>query len=209
MPATRIQVQVVVTVAAIVFAAGIVVTGGDVDPGWLRFFGAAVVVSLLLLGTWDRFLWRLPFVQRLQSVPPDLRGTWKGEFQSLVIDPSTGETVPTLVGYWVIRQTASTAKVTFTSAQSQGEASLAQIGISPAGRTELNYMYFNSPSLQAGDVSRPHRGAVALIDSGRPAERLGERYWTDRQTGGGMTLLQRRPEYADDFDTAARLFDPT
>jgi hypothetical protein len=75
-------VQVVASVVVAVFAAGIWLTGGKVDIGWLRFFSAAVLVATGILWLWESSLWRLAIVQRTRAVPRNINGTWKGTLES-------------------------------------------------------------------------------------------------------------------------------
>src|SRR5207302_1325825 len=85
----RLLVQVVAGVVVVVFAIGIWSTGDTLKPGWLRFFSAAVLVATMVLGVWDRLLWKLPLIQRIPRVPRDIRGTWMGTLISFWTDPAT------------------------------------------------------------------------------------------------------------------------
>jgi hypothetical protein len=64
MTKTRALVQVVAVVVVVVFAIGIWSAGEPVKLGWLRFFSASVVAATLILGVWDRWLWRLTVAQK-------------------------------------------------------------------------------------------------------------------------------------------------
>ena len=65
----KLQVQVVAAIVVIVFAAGILLNGGKVHIQWLKFYSVAVFGALLILGIWDRLLWRLGWIQRINAVP--------------------------------------------------------------------------------------------------------------------------------------------
>jgi hypothetical protein len=51
-----------------------------------------------------------------------------------------------------------------------------------------------------------HNGSAFLEVSGRPANRLRGRYWTDRDTRGEFYFDQRRAAIAEDFEEATRIF---
>ena len=70
----------------------------------------------------------------------------------------------------------------------------------------LSYIYLNRPKVSVEHRSRMHNGSAFLEVSGRPANRLHGRYWTDRDTRGEFNFDQRRTAIADDFEEAARLF---
>jgi hypothetical protein len=72
------RIKVVAATVVVVFAVGILASGGTVQVWWLRAYSAGVLVATVLLAAWDRYLWKLPFVQRIPQVARNLSGTWKG-----------------------------------------------------------------------------------------------------------------------------------
>ena len=200
----RLQAQLIVGVAVLVFSGGIVFSGGQVQTGWLRFFGAAVFASVLLLGAWERFLWRVPLIQRFSSTP-DLNGTWKGQLVSFWTDSATNRRVPPKRAFLVVRQTASTISVVWITNESMSRSFMAEVAVRYDVK-ELNYMFVNSPDAEQEHRHHMHRGAAHLIISGQPVSKLQGRYWTDRQTKGEMVLTERHARYADDYEAAKALF---
>ena len=187
----RLLVQAVATVVVLVFAAGIWLTGGRVDVGWLRFFAAAVLVATGLLWVWERYLWRIPLIQRLGVVPRNLTGTWKGLLESFWEDPASGERVPAKLVYLVVRQTASTVSVILLTDESRSVSSLGVVSRG-AGVASLDYLYLNRPESKVESRSRMHHGSASLDITGRPATRLRGRYWTDRDTKGELDFTERK-----------------
>lgn len=200
----KLQVQVVAAVVILVFAGGITISGGDLEPVWLRFFGAAVFVAVLVLSAWDRFLWKWSAVQRLQSVPPDLNGTWKGTLTSLWRD-TWGSTPPPKTVYLVVHQTASTASVVLHTDESRSGSTLASVTHTSNG-PELQYLFVNRPAPRHERASRMHNGAALLNVVGRPARKLDGRYWTDRDSRGELSFTERRFERVGDFAEGENLF---
>lgn len=202
---SRLRVQVVASIVVLVFAGGIVLSGDDINPGWLRFFGAAVFISLLLLNSWEHFAWRWTVIQRLRSVPTDVSGSWQGTLTSLWRE-SDGSSLEPKTVFLVVRQTASTASVVLLSNESKSRSSLAKLDRTAHG-FELSYLFVGSPAPRHEDESRMHRGAALLDVSGRPAKSLEGRYWTDRETRGELKFSERRREHADSYEAAAALFE--
>lgn len=202
-----ILVQVVAVIVVTVFAAGIWFTGGTLNLQWLRFFSAAVFISVGVLTIWDHWAWHLPLVQKLPQVPRDLRGTWKGTLESFWIDPETGSSPPPKVAYLVIRQSATTVSVVMLTNESKSKSSLAVIsddGVSAS----LDYMYLNRPDSRYEYRSRMHHGSTTLDITGRLAVRLQGRYWTSRDSKGELDFDQRSMKFADDFLQAEAVFNP-
>jgi hypothetical protein len=199
-------VQVVATVVVLVFAAGIWLTGGRVDVGWLRFFAAAVFVATGLLWAWERYLWRIALIQRLGVVPRNLTGTWKGFLESFWEDPASSARVPAKLAYLVVRQTASTVSVILLTDESRSVSSLGVVSRGE-GIASLDYLYLNRPDSKVESRSRMHHGSASLDITGRPATRLRGRYWTDRDTKGELDFTERKRQTIDDYEEAIKLFE--
>ncbi len=201
----RSRVQVVAVVVIGVFAIGILTSGGRVDAAWLRFYSVAVTAALVVLGIWNRWLWRLRWAQKLQMVPRDLRGTWKGTLTSQWIDPHTGKGIAPKPTYLVLRQTSTTVSVALLTDESVSRSSLAKVRIAD-GSAGLDYMYLNEPKSSVEHRSRMHHGSTSLSITGRPATRLHGRYWTDRDSRGELDFAERTSSLADDYESAVGLF---
>lgn len=201
----RTQVQVVIGIAVVVFATGILLSGDQPNPGWLRFYSAAVTAALVTLAAWDRWLWRLGPMQRIPSVPPNLNGTWKGTLTSFWTDPDTGSPPPPKDAYLVIRQTASAVSVTMLTDEMRSRSSSSTIS-GEYGDRSLDYMYLSKPDSRLEHRSRIHHGSTSLDLTGRPVSRLRGRYWTNRDSRGELDFKDRVSSTADDFDSAAGLF---
>jgi len=204
---SRIRVQMIVALVIIVFAAGIWVSGDTPQLQWLRFYSVAVVVVLLALAAWDNWLWRLPLVQRVASVPRDIRGTWKGDLDSFWKD-DTGSSSPKKTAYLVVRQSAWRVSVVLLTDESRSASSLATV--SSGGMTpSLDYMYLNRPDSRFEERSRIHHGSASLDIVGLPANRLRGRYWTNRDSRGELDFTARVLRIAEDYQEAEREFTPS
>jgi hypothetical protein len=162
---------------------------------------------LVFSGSGERYLWRIPLIQRLGVVPRNLTGTWKGLLESFWEDPASGERVPAKLVYLVVRQTASTVSVILLTDESRSVSSLGVVSRG-AGVASLDYLYLNRPESKVESRSRMHHGSASLDITGRPATRLRGRYWTDRDTKGELDFTERKKQTVDDYEEAIKLYEP-
>lgn len=200
-----IVVRYVTLVVLLTFAGGVFLSGDTFDWSWVRFFSLATIVSAIGLVVFDQFLWRLPLLQRLQKVPRNLRGTWRGDLVSYWVDPDTGERIAPKVCYLVIRQTASRMSAVLMTDESKSRSTSAVLDSVDAQWT-LAYMYLNKPGMSVHERSKMHHGSTILEVSGLPAGKLEGRYWTDRDSRGELFMKQRSKRLADDYQGAVELF---
>lgn len=203
---TKPHVQVIAAVTVLVFAVGILASGGNVDSTWLKFYSMAVTVAVAVLTLWNRWLWRTRIGQSFKAAPRNLSGTWKGRLTSQWLDPTSGAARAPKPAYLVIRQTASTISVTMLTDEMRSTSSLAEVVAAADGASSLNYLYLSRPKSSVEPQSRMHPGATSLDVTGTPATRLHGRYWTDRESRGELDFDQRTRKLADDYETAASLF---
>ena len=204
---SRSRVQIIVVLVIAVFAAGIWASGDMPKLQWLRFYSAAVVVVLLALAAWDKWLWRLAFVQRVANVPRNIRGTWKGNLNSFWKD-ETGSSPPVKTVYLVVRQSAWHVSVVLLTDESRSASSLATVA-SDGVTASLDYMYLNRPDSRFEERSRIHHGSASFDIIGLPATRLRGRYWTNRDSRGELDFTERLPKITEDYQEAERAFMPS
>lgn len=193
-------------VVVAVFALGILLTGEEVKATWLRFFSVAVLVALAGLWLWEHAIWRTGLIQRIPKVQRSVAGTWKGELVSSWVDPTTHRVIPPKTAYVVIRQSASTTKLTLMTDESKSTSTVAIVSKSDSETWVLDHMYLNKPDLGVSHRSSIHHGSGSLEISGNPAHRMSGRYWTDRDSKGEFRFVERSKKLADDYDSAAALF---
>ena len=201
----KLVAQVVALIVVSVFMVGIWALGDTVKLGWLRFFSVSVFLAALALGLWDWFFWRLGPVQRLRSVPRNLRGTWKGQLTSFWEDPNTGSRPEPKPVYLVVRQTASTVSAVLFTDEAKSYSTLGRV-LTKTDLPALEYLYEARPDSRVEHRSRAHRGSTSLDISGRPATRLKGRYWTDRDSRGELAFTARDKRLAEDYSDAASYF---
>lgn len=171
-----------------------------------QVFSASVIVAMLGLWVWDRWIWRWPAIQRIPAVTRDVSGTWKGTFESLWKDPATGEQVGIRDAYLSVHQTFSSTHVTFFTAESKSRSLIAAVTRDSDGTWCLTEIYRNQPRITLQAESRSHLGAMVLEICGVPAERMEGHYWSDRNSSGEILLSVRKSPQVSSFSEAARLF---
>ena len=142
---TRLLVQVVAAVVVGVLAVGTLLAGEKVEAWWLRAYSVAVLVAMLLLFLWDRFLWHVPLVQKLRAVPRDLRGTWRGVLETFWVDPTSAARPSPKPAYLVIRQTASAISIVLLTDESRSASTFGKVSDEPGPRPLSSTRYLNRP----------------------------------------------------------------
>ncbi|MHB1734185.1 MAG: hypothetical protein ACYCU8_12205, partial [Ferrimicrobium acidiphilum] len=104
---SKIQVQIVIGAAVVVWAVLLFVEGVPLKTTYLKPYSVVVTVVVIGFILFDRWMWRLPGVSRLVRRPV-LQGTWKGTLQSNWKDPDTQEGIEPVAAFFAIRQTFST-----------------------------------------------------------------------------------------------------
>ncbi len=198
-------IQVAATTVVLVFAIGIILSGDQVKSSWLGYYSYAVTAASIVLSLWNKWIWRWEWVQKLPRVPRSIRGTWRGTLESAWKDPTTGQSPPPKPVFLVIRQSATAVSAVLFTDESSSRSTMASLTEDGFGTT-LTYIYLNRPQVRVEHRSRMHNGSAFLEVSGRPANRLRGRYWTDRDARGEFYFDQRRAEIAEDFEEATRIF---
>lgn len=152
---------------------------------------------------WNRWLWRL---RRLHPWPvrrPDLEGTWEGFVQSSWKAPETGEDMPAIDAFMVVRQTYWGVRASLLTQESRSRAVVAGLAHDEEGCL-LWLLYRNEPSLVLQNRSRIHHGCARLrlspAGAGRPT--MEGHYWTDRGTCGQLKLHRMTRALLHDYEAA-------
>lgn len=198
---SRTLIWAIVGVAALVYFVGFLVLDAPDGRVLMQFSGLAVLAVSLVLFAFDRFLWKLPFVNSLAKRPV-LHGTWKGTFESDYVYPETGKREGPTEAYLAARQTYSSLHVRFITAKSTSESMACELKTKSDGRYEIYAVYENRPPLLDQQESPVHRGGLILEVVGDPAHALRGSYWTDRKTQGDLKLDGYSQNVHDDFDGA-------
>jgi len=201
----RTFIQVVAAIVVAVYALGLWFSGVAVEAEWLRFYSLAVLVAAGGVFIWDKWAWRWSAFTKVGTVPPRLRGTWRGTLTSLWENPCSGAPPDPKPAYLVIRQTASTISARLFTDEGSSVSTIAKLR-DEYGTCIFEYLYVNSPHPRFTDGSPMHHGSTMLTVSGEPPNRLSGRYWTDRYSRGELDFDAHTDDIADDFESAEKLF---
>jgi hypothetical protein len=158
-------------------------------------------LALLVFDKWGWSWWGLRWVAR----HPDLRGTWRGTFESSWVDPETAARKGPIACFLIVKQTYSGLHLRLMTTESTS-VSLATTLVEEAdGTWSVNGLYRNQPRVTLQERSRIHHGGLVLCVGGPPPDSLSGHYWTDRSTRGEMRLDRMSRAYADDYAAAEKL----
>jgi hypothetical protein len=200
------HLSAILGLAALVWAVALILSGTDVTPSFFKPFSTVVGVVVGALALFDLWLWRISFLQGWFVKRPMLQGTWRVEFKSNWVDPTTGTGWPTSYGFMTIRQSYTTLDLRFLSEESTSEVLAQEIIVSPHGPGRLYAVYRNEPKISVRDRSSMHLGTLTLEIHGTAPTSLSGYYWTDRGSRGELRLFDRRGKLFDDYAAAGAAF---
>lgn len=203
---SKTHLSTILFLAAIAWGILLVISGITVSVSWLKYLSTVTGILLLLLGAFDLWLWRLPFLQGWFVKRPVIRGTWRAVLRSNWIDPVTERVPAPINGFMMVRQTYSSLSLRLLTSESSSELIGAEIVSYSDGTTSIASVYRNEPKQLIRQRSSIHYGAILLQVIGRPVTGLTGHYWTDRNTAGEIELSNRRSEIYPSFETAKRAF---
>ena len=174
---------------------------------WLQHLSTVITIVLYAVIAFDLWLWKLPVLHDWFVKRPVIDGTWKVELRSNWKDPETGNTIQSVEGYMVVRQTFSTLSMRLLTAESHSELVGTEIVCSADRQYCVSGVYRNEPRFQVRERSEIHYGAVWLRIITQPTKQLIGHYWTDRSTAGEMELNNRQRKKFQTFDGARAYFD--
>lgn len=203
---SRIHLSTILLIALSLWCILLVINGVAVSITWLRHLSIITGALLLLLATFDKWLWRLQFLQGWFVKRPNINGTWRATIRPKGSDPSKGEAFEAIEGFMAIRQTFSSLSLRLMTSESASALLGVEIIRSPDNAYQVAGIYRNEPTLSVRDRSQIHHGAVLLQVLGTPPSALDGHYWTDRNTGGELRLTDHKKKVFHDFETARRAF---
>jgi hypothetical protein len=198
-----IHLNAVLAVALALYGVALFVAGVAVEIDWLRPFGIVGTVVGVVLGAFDKWLWKLPWLHPWFVETPSIGGTWKGQLTSSA-DGQIGETFREC--YLVVRQRFSKVSAVLLTEESESKELTASIYRDSADGQTLAVTYENIPKRRYRDASPPNRGGMILHVRGDPPKQLDGEYFTSRRTVGEIEFDRRSGALADTFAEAARLF---
>lgn len=199
----RTYFPIVFWIAATLWALLLVLQGASLPEGFFRPASTVLGTVVLIIGAFDRWIWRWPFLHPWFVGIPNLEGTWKGEILSDWADPQTGQQILPIEAFLAVRQTFSSIRLYLITRSSSSELLAGSIVQNPDGTHTIFGTYRNTPRISERSVSSIHHGAVRLNVRGKQRPILDGDYWTDRLTRGELRFESRTRALHYDFDQAA------
>lgn len=203
---SRFNLTALVLMIVGIWAFFLILAGISVTKEFFSPLSKVVGVVLLLLLVFDRWLWKLPFLQPWFVSTPDVSGTWKGKIISSYIDKKTGDAIGPIDAFLVIYQTFSSINIQMITEESKSDLLSGNFIINGRGPIKIAGIYNNIPYIMKREKSPIHYGGFLLeIHNGEKVTLEGE-YWTDRDTKGNLIFDKRVKEISDSFDIALSNF---
>ena len=199
---SRLHLTTLIVIAAVLWAAVLLLEGVAVDVKLVRPFNTVIGVLVILLVICERWAWRWQCLHPWFVSTPVLHGTWRGRIVSTWKDPTTGQVVPPIEAYVAITQTASAIKMRLMTAESESELLGASILPDGDGLPRLFGTYRNTPRQEVRHRSPIHHGGLFLNVHGEPPRLLEGQYSTDRSTTGSLTFDGHNRQIHRWFDDA-------
>lgn len=203
MVTSRGTIQVIISIAVLVWAIMLILQGVDLDFGLLRPYSVAVGVTVIALNAYDKWLWKIPLFRHIPKRPPDLSGTWRGTIESEYQNPETGQVVPPIKAFMVVEQTASTMSIRQLTSESRSHSLTASLEKS-AGMWVASFTYINEPQLRYQRRSPMHMGAGVLNIHGSPPTSIEGQYWTSRDSKGELKFNRKSEKIYTNFEDAEK-----
>jgi hypothetical protein len=203
--ASKIQISTLLLTAAMLWGILLFLDGVAISIFWLKPLSMVSGLMVFLLGVFDRWAWRIPFLYPWFVSTPNLRGTWKGQINSSWRDPSSGKMILPIDAYLVIEQTFSSLQVRLFTKESQSNLLMGNIFQNDGGTYSVAGIYRNTPGILNRTNSPMHYGSILLHMQGEKDFSLNGEYWTDRQTKGELHFINKSKVLAYDFEQASAL----
>jgi hypothetical protein len=203
---SRLHLTPIVFFIGLVWLGLLFINGVAVEISWLKHLSVVVPVLLVAIGVFDRWLWRLPWLNGWFANRPVLCGTWRVDLRSEWVNPATGAKPAPIICYMAVRQTFSSLSMRLMTAESASELVAERILVAGDGVSKVVGVYVNEPKLSVRDGSAIHYGALLLEVHGDPPSTLEGSYWTDRESRGTMRLADRRAKVFPSFEEANKAF---
>lgn len=145
------------------------------------FLGAAsevIAVTLILMGAYNCFLWRLNPLEKT----PKLMGTYKGHIEYNYNGESSSKDTKV-----IIKQTLLSIKVQITTNEITSNTIVGNLVVENDNYV-LYYIYITNPKSKYSKENPMQHGTCRLVQQDKNT--LVGTYWTSRQTIGDMVLIK-------------------
>lgn len=204
----RTQVLLIIALAVAFWIAALWISETEVHMAMFAPFGMAVSTVTAVAIFFEKIAWKWPLINGFIVHRPPLAGTWRTELLSSYPDEDGNPIKKTV--FVVIQQSLRTVSVRMYTDKARSFSIAESIRSREVDDLfELAVVYQNIPEIKhrqdSGD-SRIHFGALHLTDIPQHAASITGPYWTDRNTNGQLTLIERKPVRISSYAEGVALF---
>jgi SMODS-associating 2TM, beta-strand rich effector domain len=178
-----------------------------IEAAWFKPLSTvttAVLAGALLFDVWA---WKIPLINKWFVKRPVIEGTWSTTIASNWTDPASGQGIPPIQAYMVVRQTLSTLSMRLLTKESSSELVGTEIVCSVDGLFCVSGVYRNEPQFEFRHRSQIHYGGIWLeISTDAEQKTIRGHYWTDRNTAGSISMRGHLPNKFQSFQGAEAAF---
>jgi hypothetical protein len=200
---SRTHLTVLFWFAVLLWAAMLILEGVSIPSAFFKPGSTVLGALVLLMGAFERWIWRWPILHPWFVSEPDLQGTWRGEVHSSWVDPATGERLSPIEAFLVIKQTFSTIRIRLLTQDSSSELLAGSLITNQEDAFLIVGTFLNVPRILVRDISPIHHGTIMLNVRGETNPTLEGGYWTDRLTRGELNFSARSKKQHGTFNHAA------
>jgi len=186
----RLQISAITATTIVVSSVFASIFSWSLDLGVVPYIGVTAIAMGILIGWFEKDLWKLRFLHPRLVDRPVIDGNWKGTISSLWENPETGKRIDDIDAQVTIQQTLSKIYIRLQTKSSSGNLIDGTIRNEHDGAKLLVATYFNEPEIETKATNPSHKGTMILrIEPGDnfPSDLVGT-YWTDRKTEGRIVL---------------------
>lgn len=203
---SRLSISFILILAAVIWGGSLFLLNINLSWDHAKPFSITVAALTAILSIFNNYLWSWQPFNWFHD-KPDLQGTWKVEIVSTYVDPKTKQKAEPIIGYAAIRQNFSSLSIRLMTEDSSSSLVAHGINVFPDKHVEVTGTYLSEPSIHLrGSESEIHYGAFKLTVSGNPPTLIEGHFWTDRNTKGKISYLERKKQIADHYEAAKILY---
>ena len=184
---TRLRVYFVLAAISLAISYGISSIPFVANNRW-AYSPSVLVVFGLLVGSFNKFLWRLPIINRLTEIP-DLSGVWKGQLEKA--DPPEASE-PKLDITLSITQTWQKIDLVLESDETRSHSKVVRLNIENSRKVAVAFLYSVEPTKgnQEGKYSEGYNKLMLSTEGSRST--LGGPYFASKLRRGHLSVTKQQ-----------------
>jgi hypothetical protein len=148
-----------------------------------------VTIDIFIIFIFTKWFWKFKIFRGWLVPFPNLNGTWIGQINSDWINPSSGQSTPSIPVMLTINQSLLHISCVMHTSEMKSYSFSEGLHIDSERQIkQVAYIYSSKPRITVNQRSLPHDGAIVFDIIEAPIKKLSGRYWTERKTTGEIAL---------------------